>query len=477
MTELYLDPDYSGTHAGTASQPFSTLDAGAWTIINAALATADVTLYASARNAASDTNQLWPVTVDITQKTAAPSFTLTFDGKSKYNTNDSTPSWLAYSGTSRCQVIAFNSENAAHVKYNKVTIDGFTIIQPGGSKGVAIAGDDWFLQNCDISHSNTASDGPLVLLVPTCDAAHEGSNSYTPACARITIQNNIIHDSFGESIYLGGAGCSITDSALSGTNCTGFPAHDTINILNNTIYNSGIWGGEGDGIDVKAAITNVTIRGNTIYNLSHFGRAIVMQGIQTDGTDQHMVIERNRIHDVATADSAIYLANTWGTVNGVTIRNNLVYTITGSGGNGILVYDSQASPGVLIYNNTIYNCGGYGITAAGTQTTRNNTFLANNGGGAQADLRGTNTTDHNAYSNTFGAACTTCVSGLTTAAFANAAAGDFTLPAGSALIGQGTTIASFANDFAGLGRAAPWDIGAYAVVLPTGHLLIRLSVM
>src|SRR3989454_11202311 len=83
LTEFYLDPDYTGTHSGTQSQPFSTLDASAWSTINTALATDNVTLYCSARNAGADTNQVWGVNVDVTRKTANPSFTLTFDGRSR----------------------------------------------------------------------------------------------------------------------------------------------------------------------------------------------------------------------------------------------------------------------------------------------------------------------------------------------------------------------------------------------------------
>src|SRR5712691_11129861 len=58
LAEYYLDPDYTGTHDGTQSQPFSTLDGSAWSTINAALTTDKVTLYCSARKAGADTNQV-----------------------------------------------------------------------------------------------------------------------------------------------------------------------------------------------------------------------------------------------------------------------------------------------------------------------------------------------------------------------------------------------------------------------------------
>src|SRR5256712_10334064 len=109
-TVFYLDPDVSaGTHVGTQANPFSTLNASAWTAINNALASDNVTLHCSARNASADTNQVWNVQIDITQKTANPAFTLTFDGRSQYNTNDTTPSWSAYGGKRQYLVQGFGS--------------------------------------------------------------------------------------------------------------------------------------------------------------------------------------------------------------------------------------------------------------------------------------------------------------------------------------------------------------------------------
>ena len=125
---FYLDPDVSGgTQVGTQANPFNTLDASAWMIINHALAIDDVTVYCSARNAGTDTNQLWNAQVDLTRKTPNPTGTLTFDGKSFWNSSDTTPNWSAYTGTSRCQMFGFVAESVAHTKYSKVTIDGFVV--------------------------------------------------------------------------------------------------------------------------------------------------------------------------------------------------------------------------------------------------------------------------------------------------------------------------------------------------------------
>src|SRR6266550_4168655 len=214
-TNFYVDPNWTGAKSGTQSRPFAILDKSAWHKINAALASGDVTIYFSARKAASDTPEYYDTSgngvqleVDLTKKTTSGSFRLTLDGKSFYNTNDSSPSWMPNTGSSMCIVRDFNSQNPSHIKYSNVTIHGFNIICNTGTKAMSICGNNWIVENCNISDTSAATDGPCVLLVPTADGAHEGSNSYAPPCNNITIQNNVIHDTFGEGIYLGGGGSS-----------------------------------------------------------------------------------------------------------------------------------------------------------------------------------------------------------------------------------------------------------------------------
>jgi hypothetical protein len=462
QTTYYLDPDWTGTKSGTQSQPFASINAQ-WSTINTALASGNVTIYLSARDAGSDTDDVLAESVDLTSKTANPTGTLILIGNQFYNTNDSTPSWSAYSGTSKSRVQSIDSQNAGHTKYSKVTIDGMHILQNSGSKGLTICGDNWTVQNSDIEHGSLGGS-PLVLIVPTADAAHEGSSSYCPASSAITIQNNTIHNSVGELIYVGGAGCAINDANLSDTNCNGKPSHSGITISGNTMYGCGSWASQGDCIDMKGGLTNVTISRNNISNTlaDNDNRAIVGQGIQTDGTNQNILIERNYIHDLGGVDdAAIAVVNSWGTPNGYTIRNNIIDTVTGR--TAVHIYGTQ-SAGVELYNNTIYNAGGFCLSSvSGTITVKNNVCFSNNAGGAQVSLSGTITSTHNAYGGTWSAACTSCVSGVTSAAFTNAAGGDFSIPTTSALKDVGTTIATFANDYAGTSRpqGAAWDIGAY----------------
>ena len=453
MATYYVDPDWTGTKSGTQSEPWSVLN---WATINSSLASEDVTVYFSAREAGSDTDEDYGAGIDIEgNKTADPGYTLTLDGYSYYNTNDSTPSWAAYSGSSMCIIEDVLAQNSSHTKYNDVTVRGFNIVKPTSGKAVAIAGDNWTIEDCDISHGGSVSDGPLVYVVPTADSGHEGSSAYTPACDNINILNNNIHDSYGELIYVGGGGSGYPDSG------DGYPSHTNITITGNTIDGSGALGGQPDGIDIKGGIVGITISGNEILNINTAGcRPIVMQGVHAEG-NQSAVIEKNYIHDCTNSDEGISLSNSWGDSEGVEIRNNIIDTINGE---GIVVYSGSATS-ITILNNTIYNCGDEGIRvdSGNTVTVQNNALLDNNSGGAQNTANGTMTQSNNAHNGSWAGSATDNVSGLTAGAFVDASGGDFSLSSGSALIDVGYTLSSFADDYAGIDRPQgdSWDIGAY----------------
>src|SRR5438093_484311 len=98
LTSYYIDPDYTGgTRTGNAATPCqsltNTVTNTPWTVINTALASDDVTVYWSARNASVDTAQLNTVVVNI-NRTDSSTHRLTLDGMSFYNTSDSSPSWV-----------------------------------------------------------------------------------------------------------------------------------------------------------------------------------------------------------------------------------------------------------------------------------------------------------------------------------------------------------------------------------------------
>jgi hypothetical protein len=473
-TSFYVDPDWTGVKSGTQSRPFAILDRSAWHRINAALASGDVTIYFSAREAASDAPAYYhtvgnhvQLEIDLTKKSTGTSYHLTLDGKSFYNTNHASPAWSANTGNNMCIVRDFVSQNASHIKYSDITIHGFNITCNTGTKAVTISGDNWIVENCDISHTSAANDGPCVLLVPTADGAHEGSNSYAPPCMNIAIRNNVIHDTEGEAIYLGGGGSNPGEAG------SGYPSHTNVSVLNNEIYNAGRWGGQGDGIDIKGGIQQLTICSNNIHDCAYAdqgSRGIVAQGQPSPAPSGALqTYERNYIHNMNHATEGITIADTWGVPAGVVIRNNIISGITGGAGNkaGIAIYSSQEQ--ILIQNNTIYNCAGLGIgTAAGANALlRNNFLFANNLTGNQVDLsHGAVDSDYNAYSNTWGYASEgshsfTLSAQDVTHTLIDPTNGDFHLVAGAPVIGKAQSQSQFSDDFSGATRGSSWDIGAF----------------
>jgi len=462
----YIDPTYTDTDSdanGSAANPWTDISS-IWSSINTALESDNVKIYISARTVESDVAEDLSEGIYITNKTADPGFTLTINGNDYYNTNDShnSGSWTSYSGSNRAQCDFVNAQNAAHTKYNNVTIQGLEIYRKTNGKAISIAGDDWTVDDCEVHHGSGVSGGPLVLLVPTADGAHEGSSNYSTQCDNITISNCTIFDSYGELVYLGGAGCSQTDST-GDTYCDGFPSHNNITISGNTLYNGGTRGGQGDAIDMKAGLTNVTITDNEIYSLNSDGndfRGIVTQGQNSTGPNQGIIIEKNLFRDMDNGgDGVIAIVNSWGTPKGIDIRNNILQTVTSLA--GIKVYNGTD---LKIHSNTIYNCADLGLHVdSGTVEIKNNAFLHNNSNGSQVSWGGTVTSDYNAYSDTFGETCGgNCISGLTTSDFENVPS-SFALDHNSSLVDVGESLVAFSDDYIGTPRpqGTAWDIGAY----------------
>lgn len=479
-TCYYLDPDVTaGTHVGTQANPFQT-QAQMWTAANTVLAAGtDVYLYCSARGASSDTDQSWPGTVQIYQKTTTGTARFTLDGNSKYNTSDSAPSWTTYSGTSKCAVTrVYPMNGSTHVKRNNVTISGIHLLG-NQDKAFAVCGDNWIVEDNDIEHVAGTTQDPLFILMPTADNAHEGSGDWCPPFTNGYIQDNVIHDSYGELMYLGGVGCSTFETVNAkalGSDCNGGSAalcpggvalcgHDHITIRRNHIYNCGTRGAEGDCIDFKAGHTYFTLSDNLIEKTVSGSRCGVTQG-HSSGVDQHIVFERNIFNCQGnTTDALFSFSNSWGVANGFTFRNNIWKN--GTGGAYVRGYQSQTTPGAVFYNETFYNNSTvvFSNDSSITITIKNCAFVANNASGSQNSFGSSSiTADHNGFSGTFGTTCTTCVSGVSAAtAFTSAAGGDFTLPIGSPLRSVGTDLsATFTDDYTGATRVAPWDIGAYA---------------
>jgi uncharacterized protein (DUF779 family) len=427
-TTFWVAPDWAGTKSGTQSQPWSALN---WTSINLALASGDVTVYFSARKAISDTDAIYNGGIGISSKTPNPVGTLILDGNSYYNSSISSPNWVAYSGKSKCQVRNFDAQDSSHTKYNKVTIRGFRVRQTSSGKCISICGDNWLIEGNDIAHGPGGSSGPCLMLTPTSDGAHEGSSAYCLPSNNIVIKNNEIHDSYGELMYIGGGGVVDTSAGA------GYPSHTNVQILNNIIYNCGTYGAQGDCIDLKGGLVNVTIKGNNVTGNAANARMFVSQGQINGGPDQNYIIEDNYFHDSSNSPEDAYLhwSTTWGSSKGTfIIRNNVFDTLNSS--YRVIEFDGlQAGGMVQIYNNTFYNTGA-SINNSGVNgfVVKKNAFLSVSG---NLSLSGSYISGNNAYNGICNACGPDSISGLSTADFINAPGKDFHISTTSLLYQSG----------------------------------------
>src|SRR5262245_60519592 len=104
QTAFYLDPTYTGsTQNGSAANPWKTPSSINWTTVNSALATRPVIIYFSARQAGSDISETVATAIEVNRSNTSTN-RLTLDGMSKYNTNDSVPNWVDYTGTNKFHI-------------------------------------------------------------------------------------------------------------------------------------------------------------------------------------------------------------------------------------------------------------------------------------------------------------------------------------------------------------------------------------
>ncbi len=340
VTEFYVDPDWAGTQSGAASEPWVSLD-NSWSAIDNALANDDVTIYFSAREAGSDTEEVSTSSIKL-ERTDNSTNILTLDGMSKYNTSDSSPSWSDYGGTLKHVVRNTNNASISTDNGNTVLDRNYIIIKGffcnpgfGGQQGIFLKQfSNGIVENCKIVSQSGHAQGPALILT------YDSNDPVNTRSQTVIIKNNIFQDNYGEAIYVNGckdvAVCSV--------------AQDDILIEGNTIMNTGSEGGQGDGIDIKNFVTNAIVRGNTIYGCTH-------EGIVSNSA---ITVEQNFIYD--TGGNGIRFVD-YGpydhkdiSLNGGDIRNNIVVDVKGK--NGIRIHSVSGDydfRNTKVVHNTIYN--------------------------------------------------------------------------------------------------------------------------
>ncbi len=485
---FYVDPDWGGSATGAAATPWVSLDSGAWTSINSTLAFADVTVYFSARVASSDANQPTTTALNVL-RTDTSAHRLVLDGSSQYNTNDSAPVWVVNTGARKYQITANYPVSTGTGARSNITLHGFRLIAPQGQIVYWWGGNNVIIEDNEGSATMTNNIGPGIYFGYT---QHETTtNCPTPsdvescvAFVNLTIRRNYMHDTEGESIYVGGC-----------ANQPGCSSHDGVLVENNTVgTNLAIFGGEPDAIDLKDGLRHVIVRGNSIT-----GQTESRDGVTTESA---ALIEQNYIAGMGRM--GINFSGFWNRANanriGAIARNNIIIntglsTTFGFGARAGIQVEFNGNGGdeysdAAVYNNSIYRVlpvgnNGWGITVGSPGTSiRNNIVQETTSEGLNA-LSGVLTAkDHNLFfkSGTTPTVVTYGGSSYTTATItsfdANSLAVDplfvstntpytatnFSLQGGSSAIGAGVSLASlFTTDYAGSTRGSTWDLGAWKV--------------
>jgi hypothetical protein len=547
-TDFYFDPDWAGTQSGTASQPWADLNISSrWATINSALASGDVTIYFSALKADGVTQQSKQMFIQI-RRYDNSSHRLTVDGYTKYNSNETTPAWLAnpdtdishaYLNGKVFKIVGGNnpingtmalgwtrvdgndgvtnggttytcieshvssSDNApgtgpnwtlywdahaplypagpitawqsgvtyrCYVKQNNITIRGFEITgkRTFGSGDNLVFEYNWIHDTTDIGPGLTMPD---YTSYPDSSAAQIIQRPST----NITLHHFRIERTYGEGLYMG----CINPDAPAAFQAAHGNQHSHILIEDFYIDEPGANGGQGDGIDCKNGITYLTIRMGEIKGMHEDGIGIIVPMSATN-VDQHILIERNFIHDPAhdpgfSGQFGIYAATdqTSGSslygLTGVTIRNNIVANCRrGIQFTGDTVIPRPATNG-SIFNNTVYNTNpDSGVTVI---INVSNTVVENNFVFGGTDPRGQIgstgiTSDYNAHDGSWSSASEgshtlALTSPQASAAVVDATRKDFHPSANSPLNRTGLTLSNFSDDFYRRSRApGKWNIGA-----------------
>lgn len=473
---FYVDPDYAGQGDGTASRPWRVLisspNGPEWSAINRALAQGPVIVYFSAREAGVDAPEETTDEVNVL-RTDTTTNRLTLDGMSQYNADDAQPSWREYAGPCKMRIRILKGAlsigcHGTEPEYpmHYVTVRGFEAT--GGSGRVVFGGSHTVVENMYI-HDITRVGANLMLHG---SVESDGTESFG-RLTDITIRNNLIERGEGEGIYVAG---NYRTKAYGGWPEYG-NTHSNILVERNTIRDAGLNGGEGDGIDVKTGIRNVTIRGNTIEHLHPMPHitGIICEGVFGDARSD-LLIEGNRICGAGTGIG-------FGGQNGVTVRNNVVSSCARS---GIAAWGEPdlLNRDVQIHSNTVYRNEGRGIGIGGCSgvTVKDNLVFDNNrlqdDGGYQLTTYGSTniTSDCNLFSAPGpepgwpegpNSIIVSDIAGLV----ADLAGRDPHLAPSSPAIDKGANLSAtgFASDFDGLPRpqGLAWDIGAFERKEPT----------
>ncbi len=319
-----------------------------------------------------------------------------------------------------------NVESSQHV-----TLRGLEVT--GGSHGIRIADSDFItVEDCHIHHTN---DVALSANVP--GSTYEG----------LIFRRNHIHDTdhTGEGMYLGcnENGCRMFNSLIEG------------NYIHHT---NGLTVSQGDGIEIKEGSHDNIVRDNVIHD-TNYPCIITYSTVGNGGPN---ILERNLLwgcgdHAIQSAADAVIRNNIIlgaaqdgirnqphqnGVPGNLVITHNTVLAPT----NSAIRTNNMAGP-VVVANNALFAQSGYAIRASGD--TSQLTTLGNAGSGSLSGVSG-------GFDDSGQIALD-----LVSASYSGTLPQEVFPAVGSLLIGTASVAWAATDDFNGLPRTGPADIGAY----------------
>jgi hypothetical protein len=469
---FFVDPSAEHVGDGSSLLPWRDFADGnpdnamQWAAINDALRFYDVIIYFSARHADTDTAEemtnLYDDAVVRVKRTDTSTHRLTLDGHALYNTNVFSGAWTYNMGLNSMRLvmtggccISIGWDNDA--SYDYVTLRGFEVTGSG-------ARVRWGGSYSTIEYMNIHDVMDLGATLQFTPALIDGTCIPLGIDHAVTLRHNQLHRTIGEAIYIASnynyvedGGC--IDGPYSGDN------HYDFLIEGNIVDQPGFHGGEGDAIDLKAGIYNVTIRGNLLTNLVGYG--ITTLGQMPNSTHlSNYLIEGNIIED---APPPWYASISPNGLKGAIIRNNVLRDCI-PGSYGAITQDVRA-PGTptgaqfQLENNTI-DGGCYSFVFAALDDVpilRNNLFL--DPGSIVSSNSGLDS-DYNLFVGAFGdfAEGPNSVLVPTNDGIVRQVGMDDHLVPNSPAIGVGLNLSPlFTADIERTPRSldGPWDIGAY----------------
>jgi hypothetical protein len=476
QTSFYVDPNSIFVGDGSSSRPWRDFEDGNpnqaahWSAINQALATEDVAIFFSARRADADmpaemTNDFTDAVVRV-NRTDTSTHHLTLDGESLYNTNPVNGSWVENTGSAKmrmrmaggcCVSIGWDNDRS----YDHVTLRGFEITGSGGR--VRWGGSDSTIE--DFWIHDVTDLGATLQFTP---AVIDGTCIPIGIDREITIRHNLLERTIGEAIYIASNYNYVEDGGCISGPFSGDNHHDFL-VEANTVDEPAFYGAEGDGIDFKAGIYNVTIRGNLLKHLRGYG--ITTLGQMPNSTNlSNYLIEGNIIED---APGPWYAGISPNGLKGFILRNNVIRNCKPDS-YGAITQDVRApgtptGAGAQLFNNTIDGCGGPTFQAMDdAPVLRNNLFLS-------PPFITSNTGIDSDWNVFVGSLPPFTPEGPNSEVVPSAdgvvvqGGEDDHLVTGSPAIGEGVNLfPAFTVDIEGSPRAmtGAWDVGAYALAPP-----------